>query len=157
MILSFKCNSERLAHRNLIAHAPLEAAVLAKVAIVRERAQHAHVRLLLSSRMKVGVARLDKVVHAEVVDAKRVPLLLRKLSLAHQRVRQTWFLQKLGGTRNRLEVAATRLDEVGAEQVGDTKRVKVFLREIDRQHPEGLALEAKVITTVATKPSLSGL
>ena len=149
MIFSFKCNSERLAHRNLIAHAPLEAAVLAKVAIVRERAQHAHVRLLLDpSRLKAGVARLDKVVHAEVVDAKRVPLLLRKLSLAHQRVRQTWFLQKLGGTRSRLEVAATRLDEVGAAQVGDTQNVQVFLlensSEIDQKPPQPGAFHAHI-------------
>jgi hypothetical protein len=70
------------------------------------------------------------VVHAKAVDAKRVPLLLRKLSLLHQRVLQTWVLQKLGGARNGFEVGATRLDEVGNAQVGDTKKVPVFLCEV---------------------------
>jgi hypothetical protein len=42
--------------------------------------------------MKEGVARLDKVVHAEAVDAKRVPLLLRKLGLVHERC-QSGFAQ----------------------------------------------------------------
>jgi hypothetical protein len=41
---------KRLAHHDLIAHATLEVAVLGKVAIERDRAQHAHVRLRLSSR-----------------------------------------------------------------------------------------------------------
>ena len=81
--------------------------------------------------MKEGVARLDKVVHAEAVDAKRVPLLLRKLSLLHERVLETSVLQKLGGARNGFEVGATRLDEVGIAQVRDTKNVPLFLGEED--------------------------
>ena len=122
----------------------LEAAVLAKVAVVGDGAQHSQVRLRLAFlaaaprgrhcdelRLKVGVARLDNVVHAEAVDAKRVPLLLRKLGLVHQRVRQTWVRKNFGGARNRFEVEASRLNKVGNAQVGDAKRVQNFLPEID--------------------------
>ena len=47
-LLAVPNNGKRLAHHDLIAHAPSEAAVDAKVAVVGDRAQHAHVRLRLA-------------------------------------------------------------------------------------------------------------
>ena len=82
-------------------------------------------------RLKVRVARLDNMVHAEAVDAKRVPLLLSKLSLLQERFCQRWVRQNFGA-RKRLEVGPARLDEVGTAQVGDAELVQVFLREVDR-------------------------
>eukprot|EP00966_Prymnesium_polylepis_P135893 3140420-Prymnesium_polylepis.1 len=74
-------------------------------------------------RLEVRGARANEVVVAQVRDAALVPLLLRQLASACERLAE----HLVGDTR--LEVRATRLDEVVIAQVSNAKRVPLVRRE----------------------------